>query len=58
MSPIHPKLLSGAERRAETAALLATAILRLRARQAIQKKRENALNQLDCQGASRLHDRA
>ena len=58
MSPIHPKLLSGAERRAEIAALLATAILRLRARQATQNKRESVLNQLDCQGASRLHDRA
>ena len=58
MSPIHPKLLSGAERRAEIASLLVMAILRLRARQATQNKRESVLNQLDCQGASRLHDRA
>ncbi len=44
MSPIHPKLLSGAQRRVEIAALLAAAILRLRARQAIQNKREFVLN--------------
>lgn len=55
MSPIHPKLLSGEERRAEIASLLATAILRHRARQASQKKQETSLKRLDCQGVARLH---
>jgi hypothetical protein len=55
MNPIHPKLLSGQQRRAEIAALLAKAILRQRARQAAQTKQEAALKELDCQGASRLH---
>jgi hypothetical protein len=55
MNPIHPKLLSAAERRAEIADLLATAILRLRARQDTQKKQETPLKGLDCQGVARLH---
>lgn len=55
MNPIHPKLLSGEERRAEIATLLATAILRHRARQSTQNKRETPLKGLDCQGAARLH---
>lgn len=55
MHPIHPKLMSGEERRAEIAALLAAAILRHRARQATKNKREPSLEGLDCQGVARLH---
>lgn len=55
MNPIHPKLLSGEERRAEIASLLATAILRHRARQAAQNKQKTPLKRLDCQDVARLH---
>jgi hypothetical protein len=55
MNAIHPKLMSGEARRAEIASLLATALLRHRARQAAQNKHESLTERLDCQGAGRLH---